>query len=155
MDKMTELQLLGYEIKLRPEIKKIGRVLLYFLPLPSARFPWREECLWEVLLEKTSTVPRAFTKPPRWWISTGFLPDGAYVHSCFLPQLPLFPSKCTFSPEEADPAWGLAPSVYSGSNFSSAAELHFPGDLQIGQVLTGCAGVWCLVPQLALLHEPH
>lgn len=155
MDKMTELQLLCYEIKLRPEIKKIGRVLLYVLPLPSARFPWREECLWEVLLEKTSTVPRALMEHPRGWISTGFLPDGAYVHSCFLPQLPLFPSKCTFSPEEADPAWGLAPSVYSGSNFSSAAELHFPGDLQIGQVLTGCAGVWSLVPQLALLHEPH
>lgn len=101
--------------------------------------------------------PQGFktTEPPSWWISTDFLPDGAYAHSCFLPQLPLFPSKCTFSSAKADPAWGLAPSIFSGSIFSSEAELHFPSDLQIGQVLTGHAGVWCLVPQLALLHEPH
>ena len=35
------------------------RLLLNFLPLPSARSPWREESMLEVLLEKTSAVPRA------------------------------------------------------------------------------------------------
>lgn len=35
------------------------RLLLYFLPLPSARSPWREGSVLEVLLEKTSAVPRA------------------------------------------------------------------------------------------------
>lgn len=59
MDKMTELLLLCYEINVRIEIKKTGRVLVYCLPLPSARFPWREESLWEVLLEKISAVSRA------------------------------------------------------------------------------------------------
>lgn len=59
MDKMTELLLLCYEIKVRTEVKKIGRGLLCYLPLPSARFPWREESLWEVLLEKISALPRA------------------------------------------------------------------------------------------------
>lgn len=50
---------------------------------------------------------------------------------------PVISIKMHLSPAKADPARGLAPSIYSGSNFSSEAELHFPGGLQIGQVLTG------------------